>query len=110
MSEEMNYTIGENEEEAMTVTLTYDDGTEEECIVMDIFTVEELGEQEYIALLSIPEDIEESEEDEIESEVMIYRYQELEGDDISLDAIEDENEIQIVQAAFEALLEDEEEE
>jgi len=109
MSEEMNYTIGEDEEEAMTVTLTYDDGTEEECIVMDIFTVEELGEQEYIALLSIPEGIEESEEDEIESEVMIYRYQELEGDDISLDAIEDENEIQIVQAAFEALLEDEEE-
>lgn len=110
MSEEMNYTIGEDEEEAMTVTLTYDDGTEEECIVMDIFTVEELGEQEYIALLSIPEGIEESEEDEIESEVMIYRYQELEDDDISLDAIEDENEIQIVQAAFEALLEDEEQE
>ena len=110
MSEEMNYTIGEDEEEAMTVTLTYDDGTEEECIVMDIFSVEELGEQEYIALLSIPEGIEESEEDEIESEVMIYRYQELEGDDISLDAIEDENEMQIVQAAFEALLEDEEEE
>lgn len=109
MSEEMNSIIGE-EEESMTVTLTYDDGTEEECIVMDIFTVEELGEQEYIALLSIPEGIEESEEDEIESEVMIYRYQELEGDDISLDAIEDENEIQIVQAAFEALLEDEDEE
>lgn len=109
MSEEMNPMIGE-EEESMTVTLTYDDGTEEECIVMDIFTVEELGEQEYIALLSIPEGIEESEEDEIESEVMIYRYQELEGDDISLDAIEDEDEIQIVQAAFEALLEDEENE
>lgn len=109
MSEEMNSIIGE-EEESMTVTLTYDDGTEEECIVMDIFTVEELGEQEYIALLSIPEGIEESEEDEIESEVMIYRYQELEGNDISLDAIEDENEIQIVQAAFEALLEDEDEE
>ena len=80
MSEEMNSIIGE-EEESMTVTLTYDDGTEEECIVMDIFTVEELGEQEYIALLSIPEGIEESEEDEIESEVMIYRYQELEGDE-----------------------------
>lgn len=110
MSEEMNYTLGEGEEETMTVTLTYDDGTEEECIVMDIFSVEELGEQEYIALLSIPEGIEESEEEEIDGEVMIYRYQELEGDDISLDAIEDENEMQIVQAAFEALLDDEEEE
>lgn len=111
MSEEMNNIMGE-EEESMTVTLTYDDGTEEECIVMDIFTVEELGEQEYIALLSIPEGIEDSEEDEVEAdvEVMIYRYEELEGDDISLEAIEDENEIAIVQAAFEALLEDAEEE
>ena len=33
MSEEMNSIIGE-EEESMTVTLTYDDGTEEECIVI----------------------------------------------------------------------------
>lgn len=111
MSEEMNNIMGE-EEESMTVTLTYDDGTEEECIVMDIFTVEELGDQEYIALLSIPEGIEDSEEDEVEAdvEVMIYRYEELEGDDINLEAIEDENEIAIVQAAFEALLEDAEEE
>lgn len=107
----MNNIMGE-EEESMTVTLTYDDGTEEECIVMDIFTVEELGEQEYIALLSIPEGIEDSEEDEVEAdvEVMIYRYEELEGDDINLEAIEDENEIAIVQAAFEALLEEAEEE
>lgn len=112
MSEEMNNIMGEEEEESMTVTLTYDDGTEEECIVMDIFTVEELGDQEYIALLSIPEGIEDSEEDEVEAdvEVMIYRYEELEGDDINLEAIEDENEIAIVQAAFEALLEDAEEE
>lgn len=111
MSEEMNNIMGE-EEESMTVTLTYDDGTEEECIVMDIFTVEELGEQEYIALLSIPEGLEDSEEDEVEAdvEVMIYRYEELEGDDINLEAIEDENEIAIVQAAFEALLEEAEEE
>lgn len=111
MSEEMNNIMGE-EEESMTVTLTYDDGTEEECIVMDIFTVEELGDQEYIALLSIPEGIEDAEEDEVEAdvEVMIYRYEELEGDDINLEAIEDENEIAIVQAAFETLLEDAEEE
>ena len=111
MSEEMNNIMGE-EEESMTVTLTYDDGTEEECIVMDIFTEEELGEQEYIALLSIPEGLEDSEEDEVEAdvEVMIYRYEELEGDDINLEAIEDENEIAIVQAAFEALLEEAEEE
>lgn len=110
MNEEMNNILNEEEEEASTVTLTYDDGTEEECIVMDIFSVEELGEQEYIALLSIPENLEEIESDEVESEVMIYRYQELENDEISLDTIEDENEAGIVAAAFEALLDAEEEE
>ena len=39
------------EEEINTITLTYEDGTEDECIIMDIFSVEELGEQEYIALI-----------------------------------------------------------
>lgn len=37
----------ENDEE-MTVTLTLDDGTELECVVLTIF---EAGEKEYIALL-----------------------------------------------------------
>ena len=97
------------EDEAMTVTLTYEDGTEDECIVMDIFSVEELGEQEYIALLAVPEGIEESEE-ELEGEIILYRYEELENDEINLEAIEDDNEAQIVQKAFEALLEEEAEE
>lgn len=97
------------EDEAMTVTLTYEDGTEDECIVMDIFSVEELGEQEYIALLAVPEGIEESEE-EVEGEIILYRYEELENDEINLEAIEDDNEAQIVQKAFEALLEEEAEE
>lgn len=111
MSEEMN-NITNEEEEAMTVTLTYEDGTEEECIVIDIFTIEELGEQEYVALLSVPEGIEEEidENDEIESEILLYRYTELEDDEISLETIEDEDELQIVQVAFESLLEEEAEE
>ena len=94
------------EDEAMTITLTYEDGTEDECIVMDIFSVEELGEQEYIALLAVPEGIEESEE-ELEGEIILYRYEELENDEINLEAIEDDAEAQIVQQAFEALLEEE---
>ena len=100
------------EDEAMTITLTYEDGTEDECIVMDIFSVEELGEQEYIALLAIPEGIEEAEE-ELEGEIILYRYEELENDEINLEAIEDDAEaqiVQIVQQAFEALLEEEAEE
>ena len=39
----------ENDEE-MTVTLTLDDGTELECVVLTIF---EAGEKEYIALLPL---------------------------------------------------------
>lgn len=97
------------EEEAMTVTLTYEDGTEDECIVIDIFSVEELGEQEYIALLSVPEGMEET-EDEVEGEIILYRYEELENDEINLEPIEDDAEAQIVQQAFEALLDEEAEE
>lgn len=99
------------EEEAMTITLTYEDGSEEECIVMDIFSVEELGEQEYVALLSVPE-LEDAEDDEVEveGEVVLYRYEELEDGEISLDSIDDDEEAQIVEQAFQALLEDEAEE
>lgn len=97
------------EDEAMTVTLTYEDGTEDECIVMNIFSVEELGEQEYIALLSVPEGIEEDDEN-VEGEIILYRYEELENDELNLEAIEDDTEAQIVQQVFEALLEEESEE
>ncbi|MBQ3601083.1 MAG: DUF1292 domain-containing protein [Lachnospiraceae bacterium] len=98
------------DDEVMTVTLTMEDGTEEECIVLDIFTVEELGDQEYIALLSVPEGIEESDEEEVETEICLFRYQELENEEINLDAIEDDEEAQIVQQAFEALMEAEDDE
>lgn len=99
------------EEEAMTITLTYEDGTEEECIVMDIFSVEELGDQEYVALLSVPElENVEDEEAEVEGEIVLYRYEELENGEIDLDSIDDDEEAQIVEQAFQALLDDEAEE
>ena len=41
-----------NEEEEMTVTLTLDDDTEVECVVLTIFTA---GERDYIALLPMEE-------------------------------------------------------
>lgn len=106
MSKEINM----HDEEEMTVTLTFDDGTEEECIVLDIFTVEELGDQEYIALLSLPENVEKAEEDEVEGEILLYRYEELEGEEISLDSIDDEKEAEMVERAYQNLLEEEEEE
>ena len=55
------------EQEEVTVTLTLDDGSQLECVVLTIF---DAGEREYIALLPM-----ESAETE-EGEVYLYRYTE----------------------------------
>ena len=57
------------EQEEVTVTLTLDDGSQLECVVLTIF---DAGEREYIALLPM-----ESAETE-EGEVYLYRYTETE--------------------------------
>lgn len=88
MSEKMN----ENE---VTVTLTLDDDTELECLVLNIFPA---GDREYIALLPM-----DSEEDE-EGEVYLYRYEEDEKGNPSLSNIEDDEEFDIVSDAFDELL------
>lgn len=87
------------QEEEMTVTLTLDDGTELECVVLTIF---EAGEREYIALLPV-----EGEEAE-EGEVYLYRYSEDKDGNPSLDNIEDDDEYEAVADAFDQLLDDEE--
>ena len=81
------------EQEEMTVTLTLDDGTEIECVVLTIFTA---GERDYIALL--PMEGAEAEE----GEVYLYRYSESEDGQPNLENIEDE----IVADAFDELLDD----
>lgn len=88
MSEKMN----ENE---VTVTLTLDDDTELECLVLNIFPA---GDREYIALLPM-----DSEEDE-EGEVYLYRYEEDGKGNPSLSNIEDDEEFDIVSDAFDELL------
>jgi len=70
-------------QEEMTVTLTMDDGSEVECVVLTIF---EAGERDYIALL--PMDGAEAEE----GEVYLYRYYEPEGGEPTLDNIENDEE------------------
>ena len=70
------------EEQEMTVTLTLDDDTEVECVVLTIFNA---GEREYIALL--PMEGAESEE----GEVYLYRYSETEDGTPNLDNIEDDD-------------------
>ena len=58
-----------NEEEEMTVTLTLDDDSEIECVVLNIFSA---GDREYIALLPMEG------ADSEEGEVYLYRYSETE--------------------------------
>ena len=84
----------ENDEE-MTVTLTLDDGTELECVVLTIF---EAGEKEYIALL--PLDGREAED----GEVYLYRYVEDINGNPALENIDSDEEYEIVADAFDELL------
>lgn len=91
---------GCNEEEQGMVTLTLDDGTEMECIVLTIFPVNGI---DYIALLPV----EEAESDE-EGEVFLYRFKQLENEEIELLNIEDDDEYEAVADAFDQFLDDEE--
>ena len=101
-NEKKNNALGgqdaENTEE-MTVTLTLDDGTELECVVLTIF---EAGDKEYIALLPL-----DGKEDE-DGEVYLYRYTEDADGNPDLENIESDEEYEIVADAFDELLDTEE--
>nr|WP_314462566.1 DUF1292 domain-containing protein [uncultured Clostridium sp.] len=84
-------------QEEMTVTLTLDDGSELECVVLTIFTA---AERDYIALL--PMEGPEAEE----GEVYLYRYSEKEDGQPDLENIEDDEEYEIVADAFDQLLDE----
>ena len=83
------------EEQEMAVTLTLDDDTEVECVVLTVFNA---GEHEYIALLPMEG------ADSEEGEVYLYRYSETEDGTPNLDNIEDDDEYEIVAEAFDELL------
>ena len=85
----------EEPQEEMTVTLTMDDGSEVECVVLTIF---EAGERDYIALL--PMDSAQADE----GEVYLYRYFEPEDGEPTLGNIESDEEYEIVADAFDELL------
>ena len=85
----------ENDEE-MTVTLTLDDGTELECVVLTIF---EAGEKEYIALLPLDENGQNE-----DGEVYLYRYTKDAAGNPKLDNIETDEEYEIASDAFDELL------
>lgn len=81
-----------------SITLSLDDGTELNCIVLDIFTVDN---KEYIALQ--PEDGEEEDDN-----VFLYRYIQEDDGDPQLLNIDDDEEFEAVADAFEELLDSDE--
>lgn len=81
------------------VTLDLDDGTQVECEILTIFTVDE---QDYIALLPLDENGDANEE----GEVFIYRYNEDEEGNPSLDNIENDDEYEAVADRFDELLDE----
>ena len=83
------------EQEEMTVTLTLDDGSEVECVVLTIF---EAGDRDYIALL--PTEGAEAEE----GEVYLYRYTEDAEGNPDIQNIESDEEYEIVADAFDEFL------
>ena len=88
-----------NNEDEMFVTLTLDDDTEVECIVITIF---EAAGKDYIALLPIEE------ENEDEGDVYLYRYSEdAEGNPI-LENIESDDEYEVVADRFDEWLDEQE--
>lgn len=99
MAKDKNMNQDAANDEEMTVTLTLDDGTELECVVLTIF---EAADREYIALL--PLDGNEAED----GEVYLYRYTEDANGAPDIQNIESDEEYEIVADAFDELLDTEE--
>lgn len=85
-------------EENLTVTLTLDNDEVLECAVLTIFSA---GDRQYIALLPL-EDAEDTEE----GDVFIYRLEEDENGEPTLDNIEDDDEYELAADAFDEWLDE----
>ena len=79
-----------------TITLTLDDDSELVCAVLTIFPA---GEHKYIALLPLDENGENQ-----DGEVFLYRFFQEEGQQPTLENIEDDDEYEIAADAFDELL------
>lgn len=96
VEEKKNCDCCETEEEMDVITLTFDDDTEVDCMVIGVFSVED---NEYIALLP-----------DGEEDILLYKYTELEGEEIELSNIEDDAEFERASEVFYELFEEEESE
>ena len=95
MAKEKNMNQDAANDEEMTVTLTLDDGTDLECVVLTIF---EAADKEYIALL--PLDGNEAED----GEVYLYRYTEDANGNPDIQNIESDEEYNKAAIAFDTVL------
>lgn len=99
MSDKDLQNFDENAEDLdeMYVTLSFDDGVEEECEVITIFDVKD---KEYIALIPVKN------ADNEDGDMYFYRYTEDEEGNPELLNIEDDDEFDAVVDAFDELLDE----
>lgn len=81
-----------------TMTLSLDDGSRLECLVISVFTIHD---KQYIALLPMNNDGSVDED----ADFYLYGFQELENEDCALEDIEDDEEFEMVSFYFESMLE-----
>ena len=84
-----------------TMTLDLDDGGKLECIVLNVFPV---NNREYIALLPMNDEghVEE------DAQIFLYRFEELGDDDVNIETIEDDDEFELVSDYFDEMLDEQE--
>ena len=84
-----------------TMTLDLDDGGKLECIVLNVFPV---NNREYIALLPM------NDEGHVEEDAQsfLYRFEELGDDEVNLETIEDDDEFELVSDYFDEMLDEQE--
>ena len=84
-----------------TMTLNLDDGGKLECIVLNVFPV---NNREYIALLPMNDEghVEE------DAQIFLYRFEELGDDEVNLETIEDDDEFELVSDYFDEMLDEQE--
>ena len=84
-----------------TMTLDLDDGGKLECIVLNVFPV---NNREYIALLPMNDEghVEE------DAQLFLYRFEELGDDEVNLETIEDDDEFELVSDYFDEMLDEQE--
>ena len=84
-----------------TMTLDLDDGGKLECIVLNVFPV---NNREYIARLPMNDEghVEE------DAQIFLYRFEELGDDEVNLETIEDDDEFELVSDYFDEMLDEQE--